>query len=182
MNLREVREDLLTPTVNWIVNNGVEELIELERCLDVLNTARDDYGRSVKIVLQSILTLRQAYARLAEDLDDISRAREARFAQLSSLYMRKDDTNPFYKVNTTQKFAENMAKDDDEVRKYDLVIEKLKQHKQKVWGFKEMLEQVLEACAVIAENPERTRPSGKVLDDEDVESIVAEFKEKFQSN
>lgn len=169
----------VSPSVDWLMSNGGEDLIDLGEAISLLNYAREDFGRVAQTIIRHILTFKTAYAIVSADLDELSRQHSSRLAELENLYMRKDEQNPNYKINTTQKYAKNCAEQDELVTTLSAKMEKLSGCKQKIWGIKEILEDLLEAAKVIAANPETTRPSGKVMDRDEIDEMVNDFKQKL---
>lgn len=159
-----LNEDLFEP-IDRVIFEKTSELVNATALLNLINSARDEFHTVSKSLILAILVCKKAYRRL----DSLHKQADMEYHNLratrETTYLMKDETNPFYKVvNGPTTFAQAEARRDDGVVALQARAEELNVKKSEVWDLKESLEDALEVCKIIFQNPDRVPPSGEVVD------------------
>lgn len=175
LNYEEILNTDLFGPLEKLVFEKSSDLVNVEALLNLINSARDDFPSVARNLIVSILICKRAYRKISDLHSSAELLYDKKRASLEATLLMKDETNPYYKkVNGPTTFAKAEAKADDGVMELRQRVEELAAAKNEVWDLKESLEEALDTCKIIFQNPERVRSSGEVVD---VDSQLEELKE-----
>lgn len=173
----EIYNDLMRPEANWLLSNGVDSLIDLEKVIALMNLIKDDQVEAFRGIHSALSLTKVSYAKLAEAERDVRLQRDAVYDRIVYEALQKDSAaSKICSGKVTVAFAERHASQDDSYIYFNEQLQVLKSKKERVGSIIGLLELQIQTMQNINSARDEIRASGQVIEVEEIRELISKFR------